>query len=99
VAAFRPLALRYSARARAQLIAIQEYLSERNRVASAKVGAGIREAAEVLRFFPYAGRSGRSVDTREWVVQGLPYILVYKIDLDANEIVILGVFHGAQRRE
>jgi toxin ParE1/3/4 len=46
------------------------------------------------------GRLGGAEGTHEWVVRGLPYILVYEIDMtDPDEIVILGVFHGAQDRE
>ena len=78
---------------------IQTYLSERSPAGAAKVGAAIREAAEVLRYFPHAGRPGRSTDTREWVVQGVPYILVYEVQADDNVVMILGVFHGAQDRE
>jgi toxin ParE1/3/4 len=99
VAAVRPLTLRFAARARIQLIAIQEYITGRNPTAAARAGEHIREATEVLRFFPHAGRPGRSGGTREWVVQGLPYILVYEVNLDRGEIMILGVFHGAQKHE
>ena len=43
----------------------------------------------------FAGGGG----TREIVVPGLPYIIVYRIDIgDADELVILGIFHGAQDR-
>jgi plasmid stabilization system protein ParE len=93
------LILRFSARARAQLIAIQDYINEHNPSAATRVGASIREAAEVLRFFPNAGRAGRSAGTREWVVRGLPYVLVYEVDPDSDELMILGVFHAAQHRE
>jgi plasmid stabilization system protein ParE len=97
VATLRPLSLRYSARARAQLISIQEYIHDRNPAAAIRVGSAIREAGEILRYFPYCGRVGRSAETREWVVQGLPYVLVYEVG--AGEIMILGVFHAAQDRE
>jgi hypothetical protein len=36
----------------------------------------IREAAELLTYFPLAGREGRLAGTREWVVRQLPYIIV-----------------------
>jgi hypothetical protein len=32
-------------------------------------------------------------------VQGLPYIIVYELDLQRDEVTVLGVFHGAQDRE
>ena len=44
------------------------------------------------------GRSGEQPGTREWVVQGSPYIAVYQVDASTGEILILGVFHGAQDR-
>jgi len=32
-------------------------------------------------------------------VQGVPYVLVYEVRADSREIMVLGVFHGAQDRE
>jgi toxin ParE1/3/4 len=90
--------LRYSARARLQLLTIEEYIRKDNPAAAARVGEHIREAAELLRHFPYGGRTGRSPGTREWVVRRLPYILVYEVNVEDDEIMILGIFHGAQRR-
>jgi hypothetical protein len=31
-------------------------------------------------------------------VQGLPYIIVHEIDERNDEIIVLGIFHGAQQR-
>jgi len=45
------------------------------------------------------GHVGRSPGTYEWVVVGLPYIIVYEIDEVAGEVAIIGVFHGAQDRD
>jgi plasmid stabilization system protein ParE len=98
VATLRPLNLRFGTRARLQLLQIERYLNERNPDAAARVGASIRDAAELLRFFPDAGRPGQSRGTREWVVRALPYLLVYQINADQNEIMVLGVFHAAQDR-
>jgi len=49
----------------------------------------------MLSYFPEAGRLGESEGTREWVVGGLPYIMVYQV---SNEpaLTVLGVFHAAQ---
>jgi toxin ParE1/3/4 len=49
----------------------------------------------MLCYFPQVGRLGRSPDTREWVVTGLPYIIVYEI-ADDQAVAVLGVFHAAQ---
>jgi toxin ParE1/3/4 len=98
VATLRRLSLRYSARAKSQLLAIREYIvGQGNPDAAARVGAGIRSAADVLRHFPYAGRPGRVSGTREWVVRQSPYIIVYEVHVkDRNEVMILGVFHCRQ---
>ena len=46
------------------------------------------------------GRAGRVAGTHEWVVRGLPYIIVYEIGtIDPDELLILGIFHGARDRE
>jgi addiction module RelE/StbE family toxin len=90
--------LRYTADALAHLQSIFAFIDERNPAAARRVIADIRAAAERLRGFPALGRNGQQVGTREWVVQGSPYILVYEVGALVNEVVILGVFHGAQAR-
>jgi plasmid stabilization system protein ParE len=42
-----------------------------------------------------SGRSGRVPATRELVISNTPFIAAYAIDQD--RIVILAVYHGAQR--
>ena len=97
MAPLRPLTLRFSVRARDHLLHIQEYISERNPQAASRVGERIRDSAELLRIFPHAGRTGQSPNTREWVVQGLPYVLVYEMEAgNPGIITILGVFHCAE---
>jgi toxin ParE1/3/4 len=45
------------------------------------------------------GHAGRVPGTHEWVVGGLPYIIVYEIGMtEPDEVLVLGVFHGAQDR-
>jgi len=48
--------------------------------------------------FPYIGRLGKVAGTREWILRGLPYIIVYSVDVEREAIIILAVFHGAQQR-
>ncbi len=92
--------LRYTAQARAHIAAIYQYISDRNPRAATEVVARIRFAAERLKEFPRIGHVGRVPDTYEWVVRGLPYVIVYDISTgNEDEIIILGVFHGAQDRE
>jgi plasmid stabilization system protein ParE len=92
--------LRFSTEAREHLASICNYISDSSPVAATQVVLRIRLAAARLTEFPRMGRAGQVEGTHEWVVRGLPYILVYEIGVtDPDEIVILGVFHGAQDRE
>ena len=96
----RPVRLRYTAQARQHIASIFGYTRDRNPVAATQVAARIRRAAERLAEFPRMGHAGRVAGTHEWVVRGLPYIIVYQIGAaDSNEVLILGVFHAAQDRE
>jgi toxin ParE1/3/4 len=91
--------LRYTIQARDQIAEIYNYIKDRNPEAARQVAARIRLAAERLVEFPRIGRAGRVAGTLEWVVRGLPYIIVYEpASADAEELLILGVFHGAQNR-
>lgn len=91
--------LRYTAEARRHIADIFSYINDRNPTAATQVVARIRLAAERLAEFPRIGHTGRVPGTYEWVVRSLPYIIVYDISLGEGEIVILGVFHGAQDRD
>jgi plasmid stabilization system protein ParE len=92
--------LRFTAEAREHIAEIYGYIGDRSPAAATQVAARIRLAAERLTEFPKMGRTGRVAGTHEWVVHGLPYIIVYEIGTtDPNEVVILGVFHAAQDRE
>jgi plasmid stabilization system protein ParE len=52
----------------------------------------------MLATFPYAGHPGKAPGTYEWVVRGLPYIVVYRIDARMDELTVLAIFHAAQDR-
>jgi plasmid stabilization system protein ParE len=45
----------------------------------------------------YMGRPGRDPGTYELVEP--PYIIVYEVHIEREEIVVLAVFHGARNRE
>ncbi|HYI30281.1 MAG TPA: type II toxin-antitoxin system RelE/ParE family toxin [Bradyrhizobium sp.] len=96
----RPVRLRYTAQARQHVAAIYGYIRDRNPIAATQVVARIRQAAERLAEFPRMGHAGRVAGTHQWVVRGLPYIIVYQSGAaNADEVLILGVFHAAQDRE
>jgi plasmid stabilization system protein ParE len=49
--------------------------------------------------FPQLGPHGLVEDTRELVVVGLPYVIVYRLNEHGDTIEVLGVYHSAQDRE
>ncbi|HEV3185389.1 MAG TPA: type II toxin-antitoxin system RelE/ParE family toxin [Xanthobacteraceae bacterium] len=58
----------------------------------------ILESADQLGHFPHMGHIGRASGTYEWVIPGLPYILVYQVQESENLVSVDAVFHGAQDR-
>ena len=92
--------LRYSRRSRRQLENIHSYIHERSPEAATRVLVRIRKSASLLRDFPGLGPLGLVEGTRELVVVGLPYVIVYRPATDRNDVIdILGVYHSAQDRE
>ena len=77
-------------------LGIVEWIAAHNPAAAAPVGRRILTAVEQLAEFPMRGRPGRSPDTRELVISGLPYLVVYSIEVDdPRSVAILRVLHGA----
>lgn len=54
----------------------------------------IERQVERLRDFPRSGRIGRMLETRELVVSGTPYIVVYML---SDVVELIRVLHGAQQ--
>ena len=72
-----------------------DYIADRNPSAALKVGAAVIGSIDRLREFPFLGRSGRAQGTRELVVSGTPYVVIYRVR--SNSVLILRLLHGAQR--
>ena len=90
--------LLYSSAALWQLDDIAAFIAMDNPTVARSVLGRIRSSTELLAEFPMIGREGSIAETREWVVPGLPYVVVYKIDSPDDTILIVNVFHGAQDR-
>lgn len=88
--------LEWSPHAVADLKAIAEYIEQDRSLETAnRTARAIYSAVQTLRVTPHRGRHGRIEGTREMVVTGLPYIVVYRV---ADErLLILDIVHGAQR--
>jgi plasmid stabilization system protein ParE len=91
--------VRYTLEAIAHINTIYSYIEARNPEAARRVIERVRAAAEQLSEFPRIGHGGVVPGTLEWVVKGLPYVIVHEVDAQRNEVIVLGVFHGAQDRE
>ncbi|MGI8876486.1 MAG: type II toxin-antitoxin system RelE/ParE family toxin [Egibacteraceae bacterium] len=77
------------------LTAQLEWIAEHNLWAAIDMGDAIHAAVSRLADHPAMARLGRGASTREHIVVGTPYIVVYRIE--ASAVVILRVLHGAQR--
>ncbi|HVY35392.1 MAG TPA: type II toxin-antitoxin system RelE/ParE family toxin [Caulobacteraceae bacterium] len=81
--------------ARHDRIATYHYIAQDSVAAADKVDDAIKSKSLQLIDFPESGRPGRVKGTRELVVTGLPYVIVYAIRGDV--VRILRVLHGAQQ--
>jgi addiction module RelE/StbE family toxin len=90
--------LRYTRIALQHIRSIHAYVAERDPAAARRVAERIHVASERLADFPQMGRRGSERGTREWVVRGLPYVIVYQILEGGDELLVLSVMHGARKR-
>ena len=72
------------------------YIAEDSPARATAMLSLLRLAALRLDQFPRLGRAGDQPGMRELVVAGTPYVILYRID--GEEIEMLRVLHGAQRR-
>ena len=88
--------LRWRLSAVNDLTEISDFISENDPEAARAVVNRVLHSVERLASFPNSGRAGQVEGTRELVVPGLPYIVVYTCD--DTDVSIIGVFHGARVR-
>lgn len=76
------------------LEAVREFIAQSNPQAAARVHNAIREAVDRLAQHPHFGRAGRVEGTRELIIAGAPYIVVYRVI--ENQIRILAIIHTSR---
>ena len=86
--------VRWLAKALDDLEAVFEFIAEENPKAARDMAQRVWTAAMTLAEHPGMGRPGRVDGTREWVITGTPYLVVYRV---RHEVEILRVLHGAMR--
>lgn len=87
--------LKWLKRAERDLDEVQEYIAQDNPVAAIDTILAIGSAVHQLEGFPSIGRPGRVAGTRELVIDGIPYIVPYR--LRGKTIEILRVYHASRR--
>lgn len=73
---------------------IQDYIAQDSPVAAYKLALDLTDRANrLLSQNPMMGRTGRAKGTREFVVSGTAYIVVYRV---TDQVEILAVVHAAR---
>ncbi len=87
--------VRWTRRALRDMERAVDFIEEESPDAAARLAQKIWDATCRLGNFPKMGRLGRLSNTREWVVSGTPYIIVYRTGED--HISLLRVVHSSKR--
>ena len=88
------LQVRWTPSAAKDLREITRYIRRDNPDAARAVAKRLYDEAECLNILPGRGRIGKVPGTRELIVPGLPYIVVYQVISTA--VRILRIYHGAR---
>ncbi|MBF0463084.1 MAG: type II toxin-antitoxin system RelE/ParE family toxin [Magnetococcales bacterium] len=87
--------LQWTAQAWRDMNGCVDYIARDNPMAAIGVGDEMERQVALLANSPTMGRVGRVQDTRELVITGTPYIVVYRVYGDT--VQVLRVLHGAQQ--
>lgn len=86
--------IQWSASALDDRIQTFQFIADDSVTAAARVDEAVEAAAEHLADFPDSGRPGRAPNTREWVLNGLPYLLIYSVE--GHSLTIWRVLHTSR---
>jgi addiction module RelE/StbE family toxin len=89
-----PIPVRWTTPAAYDLQEIARYIRKDSPSAARAVAKALFDAGNSLDIFPLRGREGRIASTRELVIPGLPYIVVYQVTPTA--VQILHIYHSAR---
>jgi toxin ParE1/3/4 len=74
---------------------VDAYISLDNPAETLKTVARVLDAIEYLLQFPNMGRVGRLVGTRELIVSGTPFIVIYQVR--RFDIYVLRILHAVRK--
>lgn len=86
--------IRWEADAISDLFQLREYIEQDNPEAANRVASKIVQSVDTLIDHPLLGKAGRIHKTRELVVSGTPYTVIYLAE--AELVTILRVFHQSR---
>lgn len=92
-----PVEIVWSPLARARLRQIRAYVARDNPEAAERLATRIIAVVEALRNHPHLGRTGTEPESRELVIGGTPYVVLYRVR--GSRVTIHTVWHGAQQKE
>jgi toxin ParE1/3/4 len=87
--------VRYTETALRELDEILAYIADRSATAAASVRARVEELVERLSYFPHLAQATERRGVRRVPLGNYPYVIFYTVE--AEEIVILRIRHGARR--
>lgn len=64
-------------------------------VLARRFALAVYESADSLKEMPNRGRKGRKANTREMIISGFPFVIIYRAGKEAVEIV--RILHSAQQ--
>ena len=73
---------------------VLSHIAASNPTAAAGVAARIDRTLSIVGDFPGAGRLDPDTGAREWLVTGLPLLVIYAIQSDCVEVI--GIFHTSR---
>jgi addiction module RelE/StbE family toxin len=87
--------IRYTQTALAEVDQIFSYIAEHNRSAAIDVRERIERTVDTLAEIPEMAQVANEVGVRRMPITPYPYVIFYTVE--ANELVVLHVRHGARR--
>ena len=92
-----PLEIIWSPLALRRLQEIRAFTARDNPGAAERLTTRLVAVIQALTEYPLLGRPGADPETRELIVGGTPYIILYQVK--GKRILIRTVWHAAQKRE
>lgn len=87
--------LEWTPSALGDLDAAAVFIAQDNPASADTMAGRVQESVEYLATYPNLGRAGRVRGTRELVVSGTPFVVVYRVRLDI--VQVLRILHHAHK--